>query len=756
MRNAVSGNMQMPGGIGVMRGMPTPNTINAGAGGGAAGNPFQPNSALWFLRNIAQSGQQTAANTGITAGTIHIPGGLPPQPPNMAGGPPNWGGGGPGQRPPGGAGRPNVPNFGWSPGGPGAPNVPPPWAYPPNGPPPPGNPPNSPAGTGGGGGRGGGIPIPFAGRAGFGSTAGLLTGAFGAAVVAKAVEEIALAPQTLGNVEMGALASAEPYNRIALGSTALGRAGGFRGMNLVGGIGAGKLTPPDWMSDLGLGPAEAMQLLQNFPITPRSVGQATGIIQGLGNLQFQPALSGLPRGQIEQFAGDAARYGQISPTRQGLESLGIILTDPLTKAVQMGLDRASILRSMDASLQSAASSGGSFGGISNVGKWMTSFADLPGGRTGEAALAAGAGISGALGSVTSLSNPGRVVAMSSWANKLQSEGDLKNLFDSTNGPGSWATYVQDPGNRAIADRYLRLRSTGQTPFAISALGDLMNSPGGEKVAARMFRDNPVANQYGNRDVNDLAAAHLAGMTPRQYDALQRSSASSALADYADRHGGVSASVLQATATVESNYDKNARSDAGAMGIMQLMPDTAREEGLVGGEVWDAEKNAKAGAHYLNKMTAMFHGDVRKGLEAYNWGPAHRREIDAGHVPREVVAYADNVMNRAEEIDRRNRPLTSDPSQDDMMSRSFHGSSSPTAAENTPHDILRGQAGARTAGIYGSSFSSAELNFILPAVNSGLSSVIEAARAFANSIDAANKSMDFHNSTAAGAGLMQVH
>ncbi len=575
-------------------------------------------------------------------------------------------------------------------------------------------------------------------------------------MIAKAVEEIVLAPQTLGRVEMGALSSAEPYNRVALGATAQGRAGGFRGMGLADSIGAGKLVPPDWMSALGLGPAEAMQLLQNFPITARSQGQATGIMQGLGNLQFQPALSGLPSGQIEGFAGDAARYGQISPTRGGIESLGIILTDPLTKAVQMGLDRATILRSMDASLTQAAQSGGSFGGMSNVGKWMTSFSDMPG-RNGEAAMAAGAGISSALGSVTSLSNPARVVGMSTWANKLQSEGDLKNLFDSTNGPGSWGAYTQDAGNRALADRYLRLRASGQTPFAISALSDLMNSPGGEKVAARMLSDNPAAQQFGNRDLNDMAAAHMAGMTQRQYDALQRSTAGTTLENYADRHGGVSAGVLQATAYEESRFNKNALSDKGAMGIMQLMPDTARGEGLTGDDVWDARKNSEAGASYLNKMVSMFHGDIRKGLEAYNWGPGHAAAINAGRVPPRVAGYADSVLNRAAEIDRKNRPLTSEPaSQDEMMSRGYNAPGSPTAAENTRLDILHGQAGARTAGIYGSSFSSAELNTILPVVNSGLNSVIQAARTFANSVDAANKSMDTVTSTTAGAALMGLH
>ena len=90
-----------------------------------------------------------------------------------------------------------------------------------------------------------------------------------------------------------------------------------------------------------------------------------------------------------------------------------------------------------------------------------------------------------------------------------------------------------------------------------------------------------------------------------------------LHDAAERHG-VDEALVRAIASVESNFNPNAVSSAGAQGLMQLMPETARGLGVK--DSFDAADNADGGVRYLKEMLSTFGGDITKAVAAYNAGP----------------------------------------------------------------------------------------------------------------------------------------
>ncbi len=76
-------------------------------------------------------------------------------------------------------------------------------------------------------------------------------------------------------------------------------------------------------------------------------------------------------------------------------------------------------------------------------------------------------------------------------------------------------------------------------------------------------------------------------------------------------------LLHAVIRAESDYDRNAVSRKGAMGLMQLMPETGRQYGVE--DFFDPEQNIRAGAKHLKSLLDRYFGNTRLALAAYNAG-----------------------------------------------------------------------------------------------------------------------------------------
>jgi soluble lytic murein transglycosylase-like protein len=117
---------------------------------------------------------------------------------------------------------------------------------------------------------------------------------------------------------------------------------------------------------------------------------------------------------------------------------------------------------------------------------------------------------------------------------------------------------------------------------------------------------------------------------------------------AARETRVDPALLHAVITVESGYNPSARSRAGAVGLMQLMPETAKRYGVK--NRLDPAQNIRGGARYLRDLKVLFDNNLQLMLAAYNAGEdavmKHGRRIPPY---RETVTYVPKVMHHYRKI-----------------------------------------------------------------------------------------------------------
>jgi len=139
--------------------------------------------------------------------------------------------------------------------------------------------------------------------------------------------------------------------------------------------------------------------------------------------------------------------------------------------------------------------------------------------------------------------------------------------------------------------------------------------------------------------NEPAAAHARRLSGRLLPPP-----TSAIGDLVDRWSSardLDPRLVEAVMQVESGFNPKALSEKGAMGLMQLMPATARD--LAVENPWDPNENVRAGTEYLRRMLDFFHGDVELALAAYNAGP--NAVLAAAGIPpfAQTQAYVRRVL-----------------------------------------------------------------------------------------------------------------
>jgi soluble lytic murein transglycosylase-like protein len=156
---------------------------------------------------------------------------------------------------------------------------------------------------------------------------------------------------------------------------------------------------------------------------------------------------------------------------------------------------------------------------------------------------------------------------------------------------------------------------------------------GDDGAVTTYAGPQVYSSEGVRSLIPQAAAAPARAAPEEV--------SRAIQDASTRHS-VSTPLVTAVAWQESHFNQAAVSRKGALGVMQLMPDTARKLGV---DAMDLRGNIDGGTAYLSQMLHRFEGNLPNALAAYNAGPEAVTRY--GGVPpyAETQAYVRAILGR---------------------------------------------------------------------------------------------------------------
>ncbi len=166
-------------------------------------------------------------------------------------------------------------------------------------------------------------------------------------------------------------------------------------------------------------------------------------------------------------------------------------------------------------------------------------------------------------------------------------------------------------------------------------GNLLLNPETMKVKAELVKTNPTESL--NNALTEAAA--VSGNIGR-INNPSKSQIINMVEQIAQKHG-VDDKLVKALIKQESGFNPKAKSKAGAMGLMQLMPSTAKGLGVT--DAYNPVQNVEGGIRYLKSMLNKYNGNIILALAAYNAGPAAVDKYDGVPPYKETQNYIKNIL-----------------------------------------------------------------------------------------------------------------
>lgn len=161
-----------------------------------------------------------------------------------------------------------------------------------------------------------------------------------------------------------------------------------------------------------------------------------------------------------------------------------------------------------------------------------------------------------------------------------------------------------------------LKSTAQSQF-----GMLIKNKAAEKVNTSLFTSKIPSNINITKRASKSEIIGIINEVSNKYD--------------------VDPKLIEALVKQESGFNPNAKSKAGALGLMQLMPSTAKGLGVT--DPMDVRQNIEGGVKYVKSMLDRFNGNVILALAAYNAGPNAVKRYDGVPPYKETQNYVRSIL-----------------------------------------------------------------------------------------------------------------
>lgn len=192
-----------------------------------------------------------------------------------------------------------------------------------------------------------------------------------------------------------------------------------------------------------------------------------------------------------------------------------------------------------------------------------------------------------------------------------------------------ANNIAPPANPNVQSFEKVLSSAQKVNF-----GNLLLNPESMRVNAQIVKTDPTDSL--NTALMQAAAATNSATTQNP----TKNQIMDMVEQIANKHG-VDDKLVKALIKQESGFNPKAKSKAGAMGLMQLMPATAKGLGVT--DAYNPVQNVDGGVRYLKSMLQKYNGNIILALAAYNAGPGAVDKYDGVPPYKETQNYVKNIL-----------------------------------------------------------------------------------------------------------------